>query len=196
MLNFILLKSSLTVQVWEDDKEYGHFEDDKIDNFTITLSSPLNKFNPSNSLTIQGHHRVGNLTLSYGNLTIDPTSCSSAVQPTFSNILYTLPGNLFSPVNLPADPHSCFSQKLYHFTALIQTHGTVLLYYSKDCFSNCKFLFYDFLTYSCMCYYYANRNNAYMFIFHQCSYFTMFIFHPNLLHNSCMYLQLNSCSRG
>ena len=61
----------LTVEVWEDDgfEPFNNIND----NFTFPLSNPLNKFNSSISLTVQGHHKVGNLTLSYGNLTTDPT---------------------------------------------------------------------------------------------------------------------------
>ena len=52
-------------------------EDEKVNNFTFPLSTPLNKFNLFNSLTVQGHYRLGNLTLNYGNLTTDPTPCNS-----------------------------------------------------------------------------------------------------------------------
>ena len=61
------------MEVWDSDAN----EDDKVDNFTFPLSIPLNKFNISNSLTVQGHYRVGNLTLNSGNLTTDTTSCNS-----------------------------------------------------------------------------------------------------------------------
>ena len=62
-------------------------DDEEIDNFTFPLSSPLNEFNSSNSLTVQGHHKVGKLTLSYGNLTIDPTPYSSTIYSPMSNTL-------------------------------------------------------------------------------------------------------------
>ena len=52
-----------------------------MDNFTFPLCNPLNKFNSSNSLTLQGHYKVGNLTLRYGNLTTDPTILSSMENP-------------------------------------------------------------------------------------------------------------------
>ena len=69
------------MDVWDYDGDGGQ-HDDKIDNFTFPLSNPLNKFKSSNSLTVQGHHKVGNLTLSYGNMTTDPTPCNSMECPT------------------------------------------------------------------------------------------------------------------
>ena len=63
------------MEVWDyDDGDNSH---ERIDNFKLPLSSPLKKFNLTNPLTVQSHHRVGNLTLSYGNLTDDPTPCDS-----------------------------------------------------------------------------------------------------------------------
>ena len=83
------------MEVWDWDIDYPDTvaDDDEIDNITIPLSSPLDKFNVSNSLTAQGHHRVGNLTLSYGNLTTDPTSSNSAVQSNFSTHSHSFQGN-------------------------------------------------------------------------------------------------------
>ena len=79
MLCLISFKSSLLVEVWEDeDSKVFHY---KIDNFTFPLSNALNKFNSSNSLTVQGHHKVGKLTLSYGNMTTDPTPNNSMECP-------------------------------------------------------------------------------------------------------------------
>ena len=51
-----------------------------IDNFTIAIPGAVsNCVDKSNSLTVQGLHGIGNLTLVYFNLTTDPiTSCSSA----------------------------------------------------------------------------------------------------------------------
>ena len=66
------------MEVWDYDDLNA---DERIDNFTLPMSSPLNKFNLSDSLTVQGHHRVVNLTLSYGNLTGDPTQCNSMDSP-------------------------------------------------------------------------------------------------------------------
>ena len=77
--------------MWENDA--GYSVDDKVDNFTFPLTSPLDKFNLSNSLTVQGQYRVGNLTLSYGNLSIDLTTpCNSVVQPTSCTNSYTPEG--------------------------------------------------------------------------------------------------------
>ena len=75
------------MEVWDDDSTCKFSEDDKIDSFTIPLPSPdpLNKFNLFNSLTAQGHHGVGNLTLSYGYLTMEPTLFNSMDSP-MSNI--------------------------------------------------------------------------------------------------------------
>ena len=69
------------MEVWDDDSTCDYSEDDKIDNFTFPLSSPLLKFNLSNSLTVQGNHKLGQLTLSYGYLTTNPTHCSSMESP-------------------------------------------------------------------------------------------------------------------
>ena len=57
-----------------------------IDNFTIAIPGTVsNCVDESNSLTVQGLHRVGNLTLAYLNLTTDPiTLCSSADVSTVS----------------------------------------------------------------------------------------------------------------
>ena len=61
-------------------------DDHLIDNFTIAIPGKLsNCVDESNSLTVQGQHGIGNLTLAYFNLTTDPiTSCSSADVSTFS----------------------------------------------------------------------------------------------------------------
>ena len=77
------------MEVWDYDDAN---EDDKIDTFTFSLSTPLNKFNLSNSLTVQGYHKIGILTLSYGNLTADPTPCNSMNSPLFSNSTQTHQG--------------------------------------------------------------------------------------------------------
>ena len=75
------MQSSLVVEVWDGD--YSMIND-VIDNFTIPLFVPLDKFNLSHSLTLQGKLGVGNLTLNYGNLTTDPMTCPAATQPTCS----------------------------------------------------------------------------------------------------------------
>ena len=56
------------------------------DRFNITIPGTVsNCVDESNSLTVQGQHGIGNLTLAYFNLTTDPiTSCSSADVPTLS----------------------------------------------------------------------------------------------------------------
>ena len=66
--------------VVRDEDKLGR-EDERIDKFTFPLSTPLSKFNISNSFTVQGDYRLGNLTLSYGNLTADPTPCNSMDSP-------------------------------------------------------------------------------------------------------------------
>ena len=50
------------------------------DNFTIAIPGTVsNCVDEYNSLTVQGQHGVGNLTIAYFNLTTDPiSSCSSA----------------------------------------------------------------------------------------------------------------------
>ena len=57
-----------------------------MDRFTTAIPATVSSyFNKSNSLTVQGQHGIGNLTLAYFNLTTDPiTSCSSADVSTFS----------------------------------------------------------------------------------------------------------------
>ena len=57
-----------------------------IDQFKITIpGTESNCVDESNSLTVQGLHGIGMLTLAYFNLTTDPTtSCSSANVSTFS----------------------------------------------------------------------------------------------------------------
>ena len=57
-----------------------------MDKFTVAVPGTVsNCVDESNSLTVQGQHGIGNLTLAYFNLTTDPiTSCSSADVPTFS----------------------------------------------------------------------------------------------------------------
>ena len=77
------------MEVWQDNHEVKMDActarmGDIIDNFSFPLSSPLYVFNPLNSITVQSRKIVGNLTLSYGNLTSDPPSCSSLDNPTSS----------------------------------------------------------------------------------------------------------------
>ena len=77
------------MEVWDDDF-LG--DDEQIDNFTFPLSSPLNRLNLSDSITVQGHYKVGNITLSYGNLTTDPTPCTSMDSPMSSTSTQTHQG--------------------------------------------------------------------------------------------------------
>ena len=78
-VNLFLFQSSLHIEVWDGDD----WEDDAIDNFTIPLSVPLDRFNLSHSLTLQG--KLGILTLNYGNLTTHPTTCPATIEPTLSS---------------------------------------------------------------------------------------------------------------
>ena len=63
---------------YDDGDIYEGDQDDVIENFTIPLSVPLDKFNLSHSFTLQG--KLGNLTLNYGNLSIHPTTCPATIQ--------------------------------------------------------------------------------------------------------------------
>ena len=68
----------------------GWYSDgDLIVTFTFPLSSPLNKFNTSNSTKVQHMSGVAMLTLSYGNLTTDPTPCNSVECPVVSTCTHT-----------------------------------------------------------------------------------------------------------
>ena len=84
------------MDVWDgiaDENEAVHL----IEQFTITIPVTVsNGVDESNSLTVQGQHGIGNLTLAYFYLTTDPiTSCSSADVPTFSSSSRSNYGNLF-----------------------------------------------------------------------------------------------------
>ena len=85
----ILFKSALIVEVWDYDIES---DDEKIDDFTFLLYGPLSSFCQSSPITSQDNYGIGNLTLIYGNLRTDSTSCKSAVQPTFIANSYTPKG--------------------------------------------------------------------------------------------------------
>ena len=89
MLNFIF-KSSLIVEVL--DTETGGQKPDKVDHFIFPLCSPLNKFNSCNPLICQGLYGIGILTLSYGNLTTDTTSCSSMANSTSTTFSFPSQG--------------------------------------------------------------------------------------------------------
>ena len=72
------------MDVWDSGVSGG--DDHLMDKFTIAIPGTVsNCVDESNSLTVQGQHGIGNLTLAYFNLTTDPiTSCSSADVSTFS----------------------------------------------------------------------------------------------------------------
>ena len=74
------------MDVWDSAADELGF-DRLIDKFTIATPETLSIcVDPSNSLTVQGQHGVGNLTLAYFYLTTDPiTSCSSADVSTISS---------------------------------------------------------------------------------------------------------------
>ena len=90
-ITLLLLKSSLNLEA----RDYnGRFSDgDLLDSFTFPLSSPLNKFNSSNSIKVHGYQGIVLLTLSYGNLTTDPTPCNSMERPMSSSCTPTHYGN-------------------------------------------------------------------------------------------------------
>ena len=93
MLSLIFFQNSLIVEVWDDDDVCKDI-DDKIDNFTFPLPNPLEVLNLSNSITVEGHHKIGNLTLSYGNITADRSPCDSmeyAMFSTFTHAYYDNP---------------------------------------------------------------------------------------------------------
>ena len=71
---FKSLKSVIVLEAWEFDDFDQECMDDKIDNFTIPIFGTVDKFNHSNSLTLQGENGIANLTLNYGNLTTDSTN--------------------------------------------------------------------------------------------------------------------------
>ena len=82
----ITFQTSVYVDVWDDPADEGGGNAHLIDNFKIAIPGTVsNCVDESNSLTVQGQHGIGNLTLAYFNLTTDPiTSCSSADVSTFS----------------------------------------------------------------------------------------------------------------
>ena len=64
-------KTVLVLEAWDYDSAAEAGVDDKIDNFTITISGPVDTFNHSNSMTLQGENGIANLTVNFGNLTTD-----------------------------------------------------------------------------------------------------------------------------
>ena len=77
------------MEAWDNDEQSLN---DEIDDFVFPLSSLLDNLNVYNSLTRQGHHGIGNLTLNltYGKLTNDTSSCNSVVQITSSNPVHVV----------------------------------------------------------------------------------------------------------
>ena len=73
------------MDVWDTAADTGG-DDHFIDNFTITIPGTVsNGVDQTNSLTVQGQHGIGKLTLAYFNITADPiTSCSSTDVFTFT----------------------------------------------------------------------------------------------------------------
>ena len=78
--NLITFQTTLYVDVLDDPADEGSKIVSLIDQFTIAIPETVASCdNQSNSLTVQGQHGLGNLTLAYFNLTTDPmASCSSA----------------------------------------------------------------------------------------------------------------------
>ena len=74
------------MDVLDSPADVGGIDVHLIDNFTIAIPGKVsNCVDESDSLTVQGLHGIGNLTLAYFNITTDPiTSCSSADVSTFS----------------------------------------------------------------------------------------------------------------
>ena len=79
------LQTTLYVDVWDSGENEGG-DVHLIDKFTITIPETVsNCLDQSNTLTVQGKHGIGILTLSYFNLSTDPiTSCSSPDVSQFS----------------------------------------------------------------------------------------------------------------
>ena len=73
------------MNVW-DSAGFSGGDDHLIDNFTITTPGEVSNFvDQSHSLTVQGQHGIGNLTLAFFNISTDPvTLCNSADVSTFS----------------------------------------------------------------------------------------------------------------
>ena len=82
--NLITFQTTLYVDVWDDPADEGGGDIHFIDRFTITIPKTVTScVDESDSLTVQGQHGIGNLTLAYFNLTTHPiTSCTSADVPT------------------------------------------------------------------------------------------------------------------
>ena len=82
--NMITFQTTLYVDVWDDPADKGCNDVHLIDQFTIAIPETLSSCDDqSKSLTVHGLHGVGNLTLTYFNLSTAPiTSCSSEDVPT------------------------------------------------------------------------------------------------------------------
>ena len=72
------IKSALILEAWEDDSAVGGDDiDDFIDNFMIPMPGTLSPFRQTYALTVEGVNGIANLTLTYHNLTTDPSPCNS-----------------------------------------------------------------------------------------------------------------------
>ena len=80
------------MEVWDYDAENN---DELIDRFTFQIFNSLISFSQSHPITVPGMYGIGRLTLRYGNLTTDSTSCNPAVQPTYITILHIPEGKLY-----------------------------------------------------------------------------------------------------
>ena len=72
------------MEVWDTDATIGN-DDDITDKIHLPNILFLISFDLSNPITVLGKYGIGNLTMSYGNLTADPSSCNSVVTPTLSS---------------------------------------------------------------------------------------------------------------
>ena len=113
------------MNVWDSGADTGG-EDHLIDRFKIAIPGTVsNSVNQSNSLTVQGQHGIGNLTLAYFNLTTDPiTSCSSADVSTFSAGTQSYYGNFFIRGNSNDKLYPCdvLARSLDVFAGALETN--------------------------------------------------------------------------
>ena len=82
--------------MWDSAADAGS-GDHLIDHFKITIPGEVSYcVDKSNSLTVEGQHGIGRVTLAYFNLTTDSiTSCSSADVSTFGTSSQSDEGNIF-----------------------------------------------------------------------------------------------------
>ena len=86
--NLIIFQTTLYVEVWDSPADEGDINVHLIDNFTIAIPGTVSYCDDQpNSLTVQGQHGIGNLTVAYFNLTTDRiASCISADDVSTSKI--------------------------------------------------------------------------------------------------------------